>query len=249
MCSSPVGDGAKRTRTLTWRGYDRVRSIEVSSTTTRRDRREMQRRQRARRPHGPAPQRRPRVGGIWIGLGLLVLAVGLVLAAQLLGVFRAGPPPVNLNDPKYGVDQVIGTKYPDEGNSHLQAGQRANYKQNPPTSGDHWPQPQAPTPWGIKDVQLPNEVVVHNLEHGGVVIFYKGLTAEETDKVKDVVRLLTANGFKKIVLEPYADMSDARIALSAWDWGLKLPSYDDVQIVKFVKSHYDGPDAPERGVP
>ena len=68
------------------------------------------------------------------------------------------------------------------------------------------------------------------------------------DKLKDLVRLMSNNGFKKIVLEPYADMSDAKVAISAWDWGLKLPGYDDVQVVKFVKAHYDGPDAPERGI-
>ena len=189
---------------------------------------------------------------MWIGLGLVVLVAVAIFGAQALGVFRAGPPPVDLNQAKYSVGQgeVIGQKFPDEGNSHIPVNQKATYNQNPPTSGSHWNSqvPPAPVPWGIKDAQQPNEAIVHNLEHGGVVIFYKGLTAEDIDKLKDLVRLLANGGYKKVVLEPYADMNDARIALSAWDWGLKLPGYDDVQIVKFVKSHTDGPDAPERGV-
>ncbi len=217
---------------------------------TRRERREQQRRQRGRRPQGPAPRRGGGIPGIWIGLGVIVLAVGVVFGAQALGVFKAGPPSVDLNQSKFQTtNEVVGTKNPDEGNSHVNPGEKVTYKQSPPTSGSHWPSPAAPAPWGIKDVQLPNEVVVHNLEHGGVVIFYKGLTADETNKLKDLVRLLMNNGYKKMVLEPYADMSDARVALSAWDWGLKLATYDDAQIVKFVRAHYDGPDAPEQGVP
>jgi hypothetical protein len=225
----------------------------VSDTLTRRERREQQRRQRHRKTGKPStPNRRPRIGGIWIVVGIVVLGAILIFGAQQLGVFRAGPPPVDINLGKYNLveGEVIGQKFPDEGNSHLPTGQKATYNQNPPTSGSHWNSvaPPAPVPWGIKDAQQPNEAIVHNMEHGGVVIFWKGLSSDEVDKLKDLVRLMTNNGFKKIVLEPYADMSDAKIAVSAWDWGLKLPGYDDVQIVKFVKSHYDGADAPERGV-
>ena len=219
---------------------------------TRRERREQQRRQRHRRPSGPSkPGQRPRISGTWIALGVVVLGVVLIFGAQQLGVFRAGPPPLDINLGKYNLVQgeVVGQKFPDEGNSHLTSGQKATYNQNPPTSGSHWNQAGvAPVPWGIKDTTFPNEAIVHNMEHGGVIIYWKGLTADEVDKLKDLVRLMTNGGFKKIVLEPYADMNDARVALTSWDWGLKLPTYDDAQIVKFVKSHYDGPDAPERGV-
>ena len=220
---------------------------------TRRERREQQRRQRGRRTgkSGPPGRRAPRIGGMWIGIGVLVLVVLAIFGAQALGVFKAGPPPVDLNQAKYSVNagEVVGQKVADEGNSHINPGQKATYNQSPPTSGSHWNQAGvAPVPWGIKDATLPNEAIVHNLEHGGVVVFYKGLTADETDKLKDLVRLMMNNGLKKIVLEPYAEMQDARVAVSAWDWSLKLPAYDDVQIVKFVKSHYDGPDAPERGI-
>lgn len=225
----------------------------MSDTITRRERREQQRRQRHRKAGKSATgTRAPRIGGIWIGLGVLVLGAVLVFAAQQLGVLRAGPPAVDLNLGKYIPVQgeVIGQKFPDEGNSHVATGQKVTYNTNPPTSGSHWNSaaPPAPVPWGVKDSQQPNEAIVHNLEHGGIVLFWKGLTSDEVDKLKDLVRLMSNNGFKKIVLEPYADMTDARIALSAWDWGLKLTAYDDVQIVKFVRSHYDGPDAPERGI-
>jgi len=223
----------------------------VSETPSRRERRQLERQRRPQRGHGPAPRRPRRIGGIWIGLGVVAIAIVGVLAAQALGVIKTGPPPVDLDQGKYqvGPAEVMGEHLPDEGNGHVGGGQKVSYGSTPPASGSHWGQPAGPVPWGIKDQQLPSEAVVHNMEHGGVVIWYKGLTAEDTSKLKDLVALLRTNGYNKIVLMPYADMQDARVAVSAWRWLLKLPSYDDAPIVKFVKAHYDGPDAPERGLP
>ncbi len=173
----------------------------------------------------------------------------IAFALYQLGVFAPGAPPVDVRDPKYdATNEVIGTQQADESNSHVPSGQKVQYGTIPPTSGSHWAAPAGPIAWGIKDTTFPDEAVVHNLEHGGILIGYKGLNEQELAKLKDIVRILMNNGYPKIVLEPYPAMTDARIALSAWRWLLKLPAYDDVQIVKFVKAHYDGPDAPERGV-
>jgi hypothetical protein len=220
----------------------------MSRAVTRRERREQMRQHRSQRPHGPAPRRR-RIGGAWIGLGVIAAGAAILFALYALGVFVPGAAPVDLRDKKYDPsNEIIGQQFPDEGNAHINAGQKATYGTNPPTSGSHWSAPAAPAAWGIKDTTLPDEVVVHNMEHGGVVIFYKGLDANETAKLKDLARSLTQFGYPKIILEPYPQLSDARIAISAWRWQLKLATYDDVAIVKFVRAHYDGPDAPERGV-
>ena len=56
--------------------------------------------------------------------------------------------------------------------------------------------------------------------------------------------------YRKIVLEPYPPLGDAKIALTSWGWILKLPSMDDVQLVQFVRAHYaDQNYAPEYNVP
>jgi hypothetical protein len=220
----------------------------MSNVVTRRERREQMRRERSDRPHGPAPRRgRPR--GLWLGLGLIAGAAVVAFALYQLGVFAPGAPPVDIRNARYDVtNEVIGTQQPDESNSHIPSGQKVQYGTRPPTSGSHWGAPAGPIAWGIKDTTFPDEAVVHNLEHGGILIGYKGLNDQELAKLKDIVRILMNNGYPKIVLEPYPAMTDARIALSSWRWLLKLPGFDDVQIVKFVKAHYDGPDAPERGV-
>lgn len=207
------------------------------------------RRERPHRHNAPAPRRR-RIGGPWIPIGLVAAVAAVVFALYQMGVFAPGAPQVNLSDPKYGVEptDVIGTQQPDEKNTHVPSGQRIQYGTVPPTSGSHWGQPAGPVAWGVKDITQPDEAVVHNLEHGGIVIGYKGLSDQETQKLKDLVALLRQNGYPKIVLQPYPPLTDSRIAITAWRWLLKLPTFDDVQIVKFVKAHYDGPDAPERGV-
>lgn len=220
----------------------------MSKVVTRRERREQMRRDRPQRPHGPAP-RRGRSGVPWLPIGVVAAAAALFFVLYQMGVFAPGAAPIALNDAKYDVaGEVIGAQQPDESNAHVPSGQKVQYGTQPPTSGSHWAQPAGPVSWGIKDTTFPDEAVVHNLEHGGVLIVYKGLNEQELAKLKDIVRVLMNNGYPKIVLEPYAALTDSRIALSSWRWLLKLPAFDDVQIVKFVKAHYDGPDAPERGV-
>lgn len=220
----------------------------MSKVVTRRERREQMRRDRPQRAHGPAP-RRGRSGVPWVPIGVVAAAAVLFFVLYQMGVFAPGAAPVALSDPKYDVaGEVIGAQQPDESGAHVPSGQKVQYGTQPPTSGSHWAQPAGPVSWGIKDTTFPDEAVVHNLEHGGVLIVYKGLNDQELAKLKDIVRVLMNNGYPKIVLEPYAALTDSRIALSSWRWLLKLPAFDDVQIVKFVKAHYDGPDAPERGV-
>lgn len=59
---------------------------------------------------------------------------------------------------------------PDEGNSHLEPGAPApNYRTNPPTSGNHDPQPQADGAYQ----QMPEPIhFVHSLEHGRIEVQY-----------------------------------------------------------------------------
>ncbi len=221
------------------------------TTTTRRERRERERtRQQRRRTGGgggPAPRR---IGQGWIVLGVAVVVVALILVARAVGVFDAPAAPIDVNAKEFDTaGQTVGTKIEALGADHIPSGQKGTYNSVPPTSGQHWAAPAAPAPWGIKDTTLPNEVTTHNLEHGGIVIAYNNLSASETDQLKDIVRQLTSGGFPKVILEPYPDLKDAKVALTAWTWLYKLPNVDQTQIVRFFRAHYDPVEAPERGTP
>lgn len=218
------------------------------TVTTRRARRERERTRQQRRQGGGGQAPRRNIGQGWIVLGVVVAVVALIMLGRALGAFDPPAAPLDVNAQEFDpAGQVVGTKVEALGAEHIPSGQRGTYNSVPPTSGQHWAPPAAPAPWGIKDATLPNEVTTHNLEHGGVVIAYNNLSAAELDQLKSIVRQLMSGGFPKIVLEPYAELKDAKVALTAWTWLYKLPTVDQTQIVRFFRAHYDPVEAPERG--
>ncbi|MCI0347250.1 MAG: DUF3105 domain-containing protein [Chloroflexi bacterium] len=106
---------------------------------------------------------------------------------------------------------------------HIPVGAKGTYNTTPPSSGEHYA-----TPAGVGGYvePIPNEVQVHNLEHGHVMVQYKGLTSEQIDALEDVVKA----DARKVLMAPYPDM-DAAVALTSWGkiqtcsaWSAGIPS-------------------------
>lgn len=118
----------------------------------------------------------------------------------------------------------------DQGREHIPAGRpHPAYNSNPPTSGWHYP---APAPWGFYPNEIPDEVLVHNLEHGGIWISYKNPDdTEVVDKLTALVRQ-----FPKKVIVTLRKKNDSRIAVAAWARLLKLEQYDEKQIRDFIRA-------------
>lgn len=55
-----------------------------------------------------------------------------------------------------------------EGRNHVAPDKAPVYGQQPPTSGNHF---QVPAKWGVYDRALPDMLAVHNLEHGGNIVY------------------------------------------------------------------------------
>ena len=137
-------------------------------------------------------------------------------------------------------------RFPYQGREHIPPGQpHAEYNSVPATSGWHYSQPYGPAPWGIYDTPLPDEVLVHNLEHGGIGIHY-----DCPEGCLDLVALLAAlaveelNSGKKIVLSPYPGM-DTTIALTAWNYLDGFQELDEARVSDFIRAHESSPNAPE----
>lgn len=217
----------------------------------RRERRERQRgiqRQQERRRQSGGIGNQIVMGGVVLG----AIVLGL-LGLRAAGVFEPPAADLDLNSADFQVPQgvTIGTKQALLSPEHIPVGQKGSYNTTPPTSGQHWSSgaPAAPAPWGIKDANLPNEVTTHNLEHGGVVIAYNNLSSAEVDQLKSIVRALLNGTYRKIILEPYPALTDAKVALTSWGWLLKLQNVDQIQIVQFTRQHYSDPNfAPEWNV-
>jgi len=109
-----------------------------------------------------------------------------------------------------------GKPFPNLGQKHIPEGERVIYNSNPPTSGSHY---QVPAAWGIYSSKPPvDERLVHNLEHGGIIISYNSdlLKSEDLEKVKAQARELRAIN-PRLIIVPRASI-DTAIALTAWGY-------------------------------
>jgi Protein of unknown function (DUF3105) len=147
-------------------------------------------------------------------------AAALVVAAALVGWFayRASA-------------DLPGEKLPDLGNVHIQSATDPHepYNSEPPTSGPHLPYI---APWGVHTRPIVNELQVHNLEDGGVMVQYNCTCPELVDKLKVIVSRYD----KFVILAPYPTMK-SRIALTAWTRLDRLDEFDEKRVVRFIDTY------------
>ncbi len=124
----------------------------------------------------------------------------------------------------------LGQAFADQGREHIAIGaSHLSYNSNPPTSGPHYVQP---APWGIYQHELPDEALVHNLEHGGIWISYNNI-----DPVtKQEIETLAKQHADKMIVTPRA-RDDAKIVLASWRRLLKLDGFDENAVIAFIKAN------------
>jgi hypothetical protein len=134
---------------------------------------------------------------------------------------------------------MMGEKIDEMNSIHVTRGETHElYNSNPPTSGPHYGDSVAGP--GIKNEQLPDELVLHSMEHGAVVLWYRhDLPESDVDKLKSVFS--SASG-KKIML-PRENL-DTPIALASWNYLLNLEVIDEAKIKEFIETNNDR--APEK---
>jgi hypothetical protein len=127
-----------------------------------------------------------------------------------------------------------GIRFPDLGQQHVEVGTSITYNSNPPTSGTHYPYPAA---WGIYKDPPADGFLVHNLEHGGVIISYnpKRIKDQELSQLRQQVRSLS-NFNGRIILTPRLNL-DTAIALTAWNYLQELDRYNSTAIKVFYDTH------------
>lgn len=132
----------------------------------------------------------------------------------------------------------IGQSFANQGQQHIAVGaEHPPYNSFPATSGWHYAQPQ---PWGVFTYEIAEETLVHNLEHGGIVIQYNAALLKSG--VRDLAAIQQSFPTKTIV----APNSKLRvpIAVTAWTRLYTLNAVDEAKIVAFVRRYKDR--APER---
>lgn len=135
-----------------------------------------------------------------------------------------------------------GLRIPSQGAEHISQTQtHPPYNSVPATSGWHRGDAAAPAPWGVYDTELPDEILVHNLEHGGVGIHYN--CPEGCDELIGQLEEI-ANRMGKVIMSPYPEM-DTRIALTAWTFLDVFDEFDKDRVEDFARAHESSPNAPE----
>ncbi len=121
----------------------------------------------------------------------------------------------------------------DMGNRHIDQSLvgTISYNSTPPTSGPHL---GGLAPWGVHPQPIPNELQVHNLEDGGVMVQYNCPEGCE-DLVAQLAEIVKPFDHG-VVLAPYPDM-DTRIALTAWTRIDTFDDFDAERIERFIKAY------------
>jgi len=176
-----------------------------------------------------APARTRRTSWAWIGGGLL--AVALVVGGIWLATRSGG-------------QAAPGQRFPIQGQQHIEASQtHPLYNSDPPTSGWHYDTPLAS---GFHEQPVADEQVVHNLEHGHVVISYDCAKLADCTSAKTQIRQLVERYRNWKVTAVPRQNADTALALTAWGWLDKLDSFDEARITAFINARrHRGPERTE----
>ncbi len=168
---------------------------------------------------------------VYIGIGLLTLVI-LVVGVWFMSS-QGAKEEEKLNK------GLLGEKIQDMGAAHVKRGEdHPEYNSNPPTSGYHWGDGVAGP--GVKDKPVADELVLHSMEHGAAVLWYKDtLPQSDVEKIKTAFN--SASG--KSIMLPRKNL-DVPIALVSWGRLLKLKTIDEAKIKEFIETNNN--QAPEK---
>jgi hypothetical protein len=213
----------------------------VSSRQEEKQRRREERlaRERAEKARAARAQRLRLAGGALAGVVVIVAAV--LLATGTLGGSSSGaddPSQPENADVKLPAQQTsdlnaaakaAGCKLanpPIEGRNHsTKTFTAADYKTNPPTSGDHFPE------WYQDGVYNPGDtpnlgMLVHTLEHGRIDVQYKPGTPKDVVAKLEALLAEQSDGYHMLLFQNTTRMKP-QIAATAWGHSLTCPQFND----------------------
>lgn len=153
----------------------------------------------------------------------------------LAGIIVLIAVPVTVNTIR--ASNLPGERFRSQGNVHVALGtETPAYNSNPPTSGWHTPYLAS---WGSYDTIQEDQELIHNMEDGGVIIWYQNGTPEENNQ--QIIELeAIAQGYRRVVIAPRDDM-DSPYILTAWQRMQKFDTLDVEGMRHFIDT-YEGID-------
>ena len=129
--------------------------------------------------------------------------------------------------------QSVGQSVPLTDARHVSDGTQVSYSTTSPTSGSHWDRWM---PCGSYDEEIPDERVVHNMEHGHVVISYNLSELAEAERMRQLASELPDLNEWGIV-RPYAQIPDGTVAMTGWGIIDQVQGVDEDRIRRFYETY------------
>lgn len=114
------------------------------------------------------------------------------------------------------------------------------YNTVPPTSGRHW---GAWSDCGFYNYPLPDELLVHNLEHGNIIISYNLTDDAQVAALRDAVDAIPLAAEYAIVRR-YHGIPEGMVALTTWGVLDRIMGVDSARIGRFFRE-FPGNTGPE----
>jgi hypothetical protein len=180
----------------------------------------------AEKPRVKAPKQRQTTSSdassrrrmLTIGAAIAGIVAGFVVVAALLGLVGGGggPSEAEVRSTMEAAGCTLQSVKAQPGRHSLLPDGEGKWNTDPPTSGPHFgfnPDGSVGTViWGAYDEPVQLARVIHNLEHGGIYIFYGDDVPEAT---VDELRAFYDDQKNGTVLAPHPKLGD-KIALGAW---------------------------------
>lgn len=188
----------------------------------------------SKREQRRAQQRRQQTRSklVWGGLVLGILAIVGYYAWQQASQTRSGEAVEVLGATHITLDSDPGT-----------------YNSNPPTSGQHYPQTLDVGFYETNNYQYPQGYLLHNMEHGYVIIWYNcaDLSESACSDLKSQIRTVMDDVKNVKVIAYPTDTTDFPVVMTSWGRILNMTTFDAAQARAFYDTNLNK--SPEPGAP
>ena len=216
----PPGDGKARTTTKAPTGAEASRIAEE-----RKAKREAARQERiaiARQKAAAKRRKQMMIAGVLLAALLGAIVYGVQRGRNERAAARAAA-----QEAGCGAVQDVDN----QGRNHIPISENFDdYNSNPPTSGPHYAERLAN--WGTYNEEVPKTTLVHNLEHGGIVIHYKDQNDDQVDRIDSFVE-----GYSDGVIANPNPSIDKPIVMTSWTHLQKCETFNAEAVAGYIREY------------